>query len=72
VVDEKILVQALRGRGIAGAGLDVFEQEPKLTPGMVKLNNVVLTPHIASASHEARLAMAELAAKNIIVVLENL
>lgn len=72
VIDEKMLVQALRGKRIAGAALDVFENEPKLAPGLIKLNNVVLTPHIASASLEARNAMAELAAKNIIVVLENL
>ena len=72
VVNERVLVSALRGGGIAGAALDVFEEEPKLAPGLAKLSNVVLTPHIASASHEARLAMAELAAKNVILVLENL
>ena len=72
VVDERVLVSALQEKGIAGVGLDVFENEPKLSPGLVKLTNVVLTPHIASSSHEAREAMAELAAKNIIVVLEHL
>lgn len=72
VIDEKVLVQALRNEEIAGAGLDVFEHEPKLSPGLVKLNNVVLTPHIASASKEVRDAMAELAARNIIEVLDNL
>lgn len=72
VVDEKVLVQALKGKGIAGAALDVFENEPKLAPGLTKLQNMVLTPHIASASKEAREAMAELAAKNLIVALENL
>jgi len=74
VVNEKALVQALRGKGegIAGAGLDVFEKEPKLAPGLAKLSNVVLTPHIGSASKEARSAMAELAAKNIIMALENI
>ena len=72
VIDEKALVLALKTNRIKGAALDVFEKEPKLAPGLVKQNNVVLTPHIASASVEARSAMAELAAKNIIVVLENL
>ena len=72
VVHEKALVKALQKKEIAGAGLDVFEKEPKLAPGLDKLANAVLTPHTASASKEARDAMAELAAKNIIVALENL
>ena len=70
VIDEKELVKALRSRKIAAAGLDVFENEPKLTPGLVKLNNVVIVPHIGSATIEARNAMAELAAKNILAVLD--
>lgn len=69
VVDEAALVEALKNRTIAGAGLDVFENEPKLAPGLESLPNVVLTPHIASATVEARSAMGELAAKNIIAIL---
>lgn len=69
VVDEAALVEALKNKTIAGAGLDVFENEPKLSPGLEALPNVVLTPHIASATVEARSAMGELAAKNIIAVL---
>ena len=71
VIDEQALVTALQQKEIEGAGLDVFEHEPKISSGLKKLKNVVLTPHIASSSHEARLAMAELAAKNTILVLEN-
>lgn len=69
VVDEAALVEALKNKTIAGAGLDVFENEPKLSPGLEALPNVILTPHIASATVEARSAMGELAAKNIIAVL---
>lgn len=70
VVDEKALVKALKNKWIKGAALDVFEFEPKLTPGLAKLDNVILTPHIASASEKTRSKMAELAAKNIIFALE--
>lgn len=70
VVDEKALVKALQKKLIAGAGLDVYEHEPKLTPGLTKLKNVILTPHTASATIEARTAMSELAAQNIIDVLQ--
>jgi glyoxylate reductase len=70
VVDEKALVEALRNKTIKGAGLDVFEEEPKMAPGLAELDNVVLTPHTASATEETRGAMSELAAKNIIEVLE--
>lgn len=70
VVDEKALVKALQKGIIAGAGLDVFEFEPKLAPGLAKLQNVVLTPHIASASVEARNEMAKVAAENVINFLE--
>ena len=66
VVDEKALVIALKEGTIAGAGLDVFEYEPKLTRGLSKLSNVILTPHIASARQEVREVMAESAAQNII------
>jgi gluconate 2-dehydrogenase len=70
IVDENALVQALRkgskNGGIAAAGLDVFEGEPKLNPELLTVPNVVLTPHIASASVPTRRAMAELAADNLI------
>ncbi|MBI4122460.1 MAG: D-glycerate dehydrogenase [Parcubacteria group bacterium] len=69
VVDEKALVSAIKAKKIAGAGLDVFENEPKLTPGLVGLQNVVLTPHIASATVAARREMGEIAAQNVLDVL---
>lgn len=71
VVDEKALVEALRLKTIKGAALDVFENEPKLTPGLQDLDNIVLTPHIASATEETRSKMAVLAAENIIAALED-
>jgi glyoxylate reductase len=64
VVDEEALVWALQERLIAGAGLDVFEKEPAVHPGLLEFENVVLVPHIGSATRETRTAMAELAAKN--------
>jgi glyoxylate reductase len=70
VVDEIALVEALKNKEICGAGLDVFEFEPKLARGLAKLDNVILTPHIASARVSARNLMAEIAAKNIISVIE--
>ncbi len=69
VIDEKALVAALKKRQIRGAALDVYEHEPKLSKGLNKLKNVVLTPHTASATIEARQAMSEIAAKNILGVL---
>jgi len=69
VVDEEALVQALQAKKIAGAGLDVFEQEPKVHPGLVTLPNVVLMPHVGSATSETRLAMAMRAAENLIALL---
>lgn len=69
VMDEAALVEALKNGTIKGAALDVGETEPKWAPGLKDLPNVVLTPHIASATEEARSAMGELAAKNIIAVL---
>ncbi|MCA9355677.1 D-glycerate dehydrogenase [Candidatus Kaiserbacteria bacterium] len=65
VIDEKALVEALKKGIIKGAGLDVFESEPKLARGLSKLENVVLTPHIASASEETRNKMSEMVAVNI-------
>ena len=70
VIDEKALVEALKNGTIRGAGLDVFEFEPELTKGLVKLENVVLTPHIASATEEARHDMTALSVENIISTLE--
>ncbi|MDP3958467.1 MAG: D-glycerate dehydrogenase [bacterium] len=70
VIDEAALVAALREGWIAGAALDVFEHEPDLAPGLKELPNVILTPHIASATLETRMEMANLAAKNIIEFLE--
>jgi glyoxylate reductase len=70
VVDEAALVKALSERWIAGAGLDVFEEEPRIDPGLLPLTNVTLAPHIASASHETRIAMATLAIRNCLAVLE--
>jgi glyoxylate reductase len=70
VVDEKALVAALRKGTIAGAGLDVYENEPKLAAGLAKLNNVVLLPHVGSASLETRGKMAEMAAGSIVDVLK--
>ena len=69
VVDEAALVEALKNRVIRGAGLDVYENEPAMAPGLAELSNTVLTPHTASATEETRGAMSELAAKNIIAVL---
>jgi glyoxylate reductase len=69
VVDEKALIDALKKGAIAGAGLDVYEQEPKLARGLINLPNVVLLPHIGSASIETRTKMALMAAENIIATL---
>jgi lactate dehydrogenase-like 2-hydroxyacid dehydrogenase len=69
VVDEKALVEALRAKTIWGAGLDVFEDEPALAPGLAELDNVVIVPHIASATEETRFKMGEIAVNNVIKVL---
>jgi lactate dehydrogenase-like 2-hydroxyacid dehydrogenase len=65
VVDDRALVAALRNGHIAAAGLDVFENEPALHPGLLELENVVLTPHIASSTRATRTAMAQLAMTNL-------
>lgn len=69
VVDDQALIEALRARRIAGAGLDVFENEPALNPGFLGLDNVTLTPHIGSSTRQTRLAMAMLAADNLVAAL---
>jgi len=69
LVNEKELVEALRNKVIWGAGLDVFEDEPKLADGLDKLDNVVIVPHIASATLETRLAMGKIVTDNILAVL---
>jgi glyoxylate/hydroxypyruvate/2-ketogluconate reductase len=71
IVDDAALAKALREKRIAGAGLDVYEGEPKLNPDLLTLPNVVLTPHIASATVPTRKAMAHLAADNLIAFLVN-
>ncbi|MHB2154972.1 2-hydroxyacid dehydrogenase [Calditrichota bacterium GD2] len=70
VVDEEALVAALKKGHLFGAGLDVFEHEPEVHPELLKLNNVVLLPHIGSATVETRDEMARMAARNVISVLE--
>ncbi len=70
VVDEAALVQALKEGPLAGAGLDVYEHEPQIHPELLKMSNVVLLPHIGSATTETRNEMARMVARNVIGVLE--
>ncbi len=70
IIDEKTLVKALQERKIAGAGLDVYENEPDLAPGLVECENVVLLPHLGSASRETRDKMATMAAMNALSLLK--
>lgn len=70
VVDEKALVRALKAGKIAGAGLDVFEREPEFEPELAEMDNVIMVPHIASASVETRTKMATMAAENAIAVIK--
>lgn len=69
IVDEEALVWALQERLIAGAALDVFDKEPSVHPGLLPLENVVLAPHLGSATRETRTAMADLAVRNVLAVL---
>jgi glyoxylate reductase len=69
IVDEAALAEALAGQVIAGAALDVYEEEPAVHPGLLGLDNVVLLPHLGSATTETRLAMADLAVRNVVAVL---
>ncbi|HET6202301.1 MAG TPA: D-glycerate dehydrogenase [Planctomycetota bacterium] len=70
VVDERALVEALRAGTIAGAGLDVYEEEPAMAPGLAALDNVVVLPHVASASRDTRNKMASMCAENAVAHLE--
>lgn len=70
VIDEKALVKCLQEKRIAGAGLDVFEEEPKLAEGLAELDNVVILPHIGSATTETRTRMGMMAAENAIAIME--
>ena len=70
IIDEQTLISALKEHKIAGAGLDVYENEPVIPEELIKLSNVILLPHIGSASYETRTKMALLAAENAIAVIE--
>ena len=70
IIDETALVQALAERRIAGAGLDVFEDEPRVAPELLAMSNVVLTPHLGSAVRELREQMAHIVVDNILAVIE--
>jgi len=65
IVDEKALVSALKRKAIGGVGLDVYEREPKLEKGLLRLKNVVLLPHLGSATNETRRAMLDTAIRNV-------
>ena len=70
IIDEDAMVRALKGKKIAGAGLDVFEHEPEVHPGLKALKNVVIVPHLGSATVEVREEMANIVVDNIAALLE--
>jgi glyoxylate reductase len=70
VIDEKELVEVLRAKKIGGAGLDVYENEPALTPGLKELDNVILLPHVGSGTQETRIKIGALAVENLLAGLE--
>lgn len=70
VIDEAALIDALKTGQIAGAGLDVYEEEPKMAPGLSELENALLLPHLGSATHATRAAMSRLAASNLLAGLD--
>jgi len=70
IVDEEALAWALQERLIAGAALDVYEREPDVFPALLEMENVVLAPHLGSATRETRTAMIELAVKNVLAVVQ--
>jgi len=70
LIDEKALVKALQEKRIAGAGLDVYENEPGLAPGLMECKNVALLPHLGSASRETRDKMATIASTNALSLLK--
>jgi glyoxylate reductase len=72
VVEERALARALREKRIAAAAIDVYEREPEIEPGLLELDNIVLAPHIGSASHETRLKMCMMAADNLLSTLKGL
>lgn len=72
IVDETALVEALQQGGITGAGLDVFENEPDLSPGLKALTNTLLLPHVGSATVSVRAEMARLGALNAVAIAEGL
>jgi glyoxylate reductase len=69
IIEEEALVEALQAGRLGGAGLDVFEREPKVHPALIEMDNVVLLPHIGSATAETRLRMALLASANLLAAL---
>jgi glyoxylate reductase len=69
IVDEEALVQALQTGQLAGAGLDVFENEPKVHPALIAMDNITLLPHVGSATAETRMRMAMLASTNLLAAL---
>lgn len=70
VIDEKALVEALKSRRIFAAGLDVYEEEPKLVPGLAECDNAILLPHVGSSTFDTRDAMSRLAAESVVAVLQ--